>query len=518
MKRLPVDVSTFKLMIEGDYIYVDKTKIIYDLITRRRLYFLSRPRRFGKTLLISTLKELFSGNKNLFESTWIAKESNYQWKEYQVIHLDFSELSTETSEEFKISLIRKIELIANEFNIDISKEPLLNLKLSVLVEILSKKNQVVILIDEYDYPILANIANQQIAQAIHKIMRNFFAVIKALDEYLQAIFITGVTKFARTSIFSGMNNLTDISMNPEASMLLGYTKEEIEFYFSDYIQQFTQKEKTSNDQILEKIQDWYNGYQFTKENIKVYNPFSVLRCFDTKEFKNFWLETGTPYFLIELLKKQYREIEDIETAQLSSESLGSFEVEDIPLIPILFQTGYLTISHYNTETGLYKLDYPNNEVRISFKKYILVSITQTNPRNIEKTIIQFKEALRSNNIELFCNTLKSLLANIPYQLHVENEAYYHSLLHILIDLLGIEGQSEISTSKGRIDLVIETKQRIFIFELKFRSAGQKALDQINKKQYYEKYLRLKKQITLVGLSFNIKNKELILDWVQQDIN
>lgn len=516
-KRLPVDVSSFKKIIEGGYVYVDKTKTIHHLITQRRLYFLSRPRRFGKTLLISTLKELFSGNKKLFENTWIGSHTDFQWQEHPIIHLDFSTLDIDTSEEFKISLARKLDIIAKSYSIDLSADPSPGLKLYTLATELAQRNSVVILIDEYDYPLLSTLSTPHIAKAIHKAMRNFFAVIKSLDEYLHNVFMTGVTKFAKTSIFSGMNNLNDITMSPEAASLLGYTKEEIEHYFQDYIHDVSQEQKKPITAIIDELQTWYNGYQFSKHPTKVYNPLSVLRCLDKKEFNNYWFETGTPSFLIELIKSQYAQITHLESIELDSDMLSAFEIESIRIIPILFQTGYLTIQKYNEEKRSYILHYPNHEVSDSFNKYLIAALTQNNIENISQLINQFKTALTKNDIESFCTTLKSLFASIPYQIHQKNEAYYHSLLHVLVDLLGYKAQSEVSSSKGRIDLVLHTNRCIYIFELKFMGTGKEALEQIIANRYYEKFTRFKIPIILVGLSFNIKQKELFLDWVKQEL-
>jgi len=517
MKKLSVDVSNFRTMIEGNYLYVDKTQIIYDLLQLKRLFFLSRPRRFGKSLLISTLFELFSGNKELFKDTWIGK-SDYQWQEHPVIYFDFSELAVETSTEFKIDLIGALENSAQSYAVDISHASSVQAKLLTLVRSLSKKNKVVILIDEYDAPLLHNLDNLEVARAIQKLLSRFFATIKSLDGkgHVRAVFITGITKFSKTSIFSGMNNLNDLTMKPEAASLLGYTKDELEECFEEYIKEFAQQKKLTVNALRKEIQNYYNGYRFSEQELKVYNPYSVIHSLDNKNFANYWFETGTPSFLIPLVKKQFNKIKNLETIELSSAALGTFDLESIHILPILFQAGYLTIHDFDEKTRKYLLGFPNVEVRDSFYKYLVVALTQSSVTDVERALDDFNQALAKNDIELFCTTLTSLLASIPYQLHVAQEAYYHSLLHFLTTLLGIESDSEVSSSRGRIDLVIKTKKRIFIFEFKFKSTPAKALAQIVKNKYYEKYLRFKKPITLVGLAFNVKRKMLALDWVVQD--
>lgn len=519
MKRLPVDVSNFELMIKGDYLYIDKTKNIYDLITKRRLYFLSRPRRFGKSLLISTLKEIFSGNKALFKDLWIGKHSDYAWSDHPVIQLDFSKLSLGSAEKFEISLSRNLEKIAAHYGIDISLDTLLGDKLITIVESLAQKNRVVILIDEYDAPLLANLRDLNKAQEIQSVMRNVFSVIKSLDGqgYVHAIFVTGVTKFSKTSLFSGFNNLNDMTLEPEAASLLGYTKEELESYFKEYIEKFALEQKSTPKKIVDTIIQWYNGYRFSRAEQKVLNPFSVLHCFDKKNIENYWLDSGTPGFLIELLKNKYGAMEDLKGLTVTNQFLGSFELGTLPLIPILYQAGYLTLETYNPETKEYTLRYPNEEVSVSFKKYIVASLIQSDQRDVETALSQFKYALEENDIERFCTVLKSLIASIPYQLHGKSEGYYHSLLHLIADMLGIEGQSEISTREGRIDFAVQTKSRVFVFEFKYNNTPQKALDQIIQKKYANKYKRFSKPITLVGVAFNLDRKDFTVDCVKKEL-
>jgi hypothetical protein len=510
MKKLPIDVSTFKIMIDEDYLYVDKTEQIYKAIVQEgRYFFLSRPRRFGKSLLLSTLKEIFLAQRELFRELWIYK-SSYEWIEYPVIYLNFSDLSIETSQELKISLSWALEESAQEYEVDISSAPLLGTKLKSLVKSLALRNKVVILIDEYDYPLINNLHNLRIAEANRRVLRNFFSVIKSMDAYLRAIFITGVTKFSKTSIFSGLNNLNDLSLDPIASTLLGYTEEEITSNFSDYSNLMAEHEGTTRDKIEQEIQLWYNGYRFSREPSKVYNPFSVLYCLKKQDFENYWFESGTPSFLVELLSNKPESLENIENIELSSDSLGAFDVEDLPLITVLFQTGYLTIRDYDKAIKKYKLGYPNLEVRESFKKYLLAAFAKSDIPTVETVLSQLTQAIVNDTIELFCTTLQSLFAHIPYQLHIPQECYYHSLLQLLGSLLGMDIQSEVSTDKGRIDLVLTTKTHIYIFEFKLNAEPATALRQIEERRYYEKYLIDKKKITLVGVAFKPSKNKLTM--------
>jgi Predicted AAA-ATPase/PD-(D/E)XK nuclease superfamily len=513
MKNLPRDVSDFNTMISGNYAYVDKTQLIYNLYaTGGRYYFLSRPRRFGKSLLISTLKELFSGNKQLFSGLWI-ESSNYDWQEYPVIHLDFSTIDHETAVEFKLNLIWTLKNIAQSYGIDISDAPSLGSKLSFLVRQLAQCKKVVILIDEYDKPILDHLGNIVRAQAQQAVLKSFYDTIKGLSEHLHAVFITGVSKFSKTSIFSGINNLIDITMEPEAAALVGYTKHEIELYFNEYVSDVASDKNMSTDQVMQEMKLWYDGYQFSERTQeKIYNPYSVLYYLKTKKRANYWFSSGTPSFFINLIKNQYLSLEDIKDIELSADSLGTFDIANIPLIPLLFQTGYLTITDYDPVTEKYQLNYPNAEVSESFQKYLVVALTNNNLSTVERSVSLLVQALNANDIDTFCMALQSLFAHIPSNLYIEQERYFHSLFQFLGNLLGLEIQSEVVTDKGRIDLVIATHKYIYIFELKFNTSSDVALQQIEDRRYYERYVLSKKHIVLIGLAFNYKKKKLSLEW------
>jgi hypothetical protein len=378
---------------------------------------------------------------------------------------------------------------------------------------------VVILIDEYDYPLINNLDDTHAAHEIRNELKNFFSAIKSLDSYLRAIFLTGVTKFSKTSIFSGLNNLNDISTDPRAATLLGYTQKEIDSYFEEYIKRQAAHEKLSMQEIKYEIKKWYNGYRFSKKDIRVYNPFSILYYFDKQELENYWFTSGTPSFLIKELKKNYQELEDLENVPVSASTLGTFDIDDLPLVTLLFQTGYLTINTYDAAINRYTLAYPNAEVRESFKKYLLAAYAHEKLITVDKYILSLNDALKTHDINSFCTILQGLLANIPYQLHIPQERYYHSLLQLICSMLDLEAQSEISTDKGRIDLVIETKKEVYIFEVKLNANAQTALKQIEERRYYERYISKRKKIHLIGLSFSRKKnkKGLFLDWISKTL-
>ena len=518
MKYLPQDVSEFERMIVGNYIYIDKTELIYNLYaTGGRYFFLSRPRRFGKSLLISTMKELFSGNKKLFENLWISRSGLWDWQEYPIVEFDFSRIARRTPEDLEASLTWTVVSIAQAYNLDITDAPTLQDKLVSLVQKLSEHNKVVILIDEYDKPVLDVISDLEIARANQSLLKDFYDTLKGLGRYIHTVFITGVTKFSRTSLFSGLNNLIDITMAPEAAALLGYTKEEIEHYLSEYVAQVAQVKMTSVQAVMQEMEKWYNGYRFSRQETKVYNPFSVLYYLQNKELENYWFASGTPSFLISLLKQQYLRLEDVQDIELSADTLSTFNIEYVPLIPLLFQTGYLTIVDYDAQRRKYKLNYPNLEVYESFTKYIVAALTDNDPASVGSLLSDMVQALNTHTIDLFCELLQSLLAHIPYNLYIKQERYFHSLFQFLGTLLSFEIQSEIVTDRGRIDLVITTQKYIYIFEFKFNTSPDVALRQIEENKYYERYLAARQHIVLIGLAFNYVQDKLTLEWHKKQI-
>jgi Predicted AAA-ATPase/PD-(D/E)XK nuclease superfamily len=516
MKNLPLGIQTFA-KISNNYIYVDKTEYIYSLVNRTKgdYFFLSRPRRFGKSLLVSTLKELFTGNRYLFEHLWISK-SNYDWITYPVIHLDFSRISHMTAQELQTELIYHIHRIASEYDVDLPQSSTPGRALDNLIVTLAKRNPVVIIIDEYDKPILDHLHDMDIARAQQVVLRNFYGTIKSLESYLRFILLTGVTKFSKTSVFSGLNNLQDLTLDPQAGALLGYTDEEIENYFKPYITSISLNQDIPYESIIKNMKFWYDGYQFSEKPLRVYNPYSVLSYLSSGRLRNYWFETGTPWFLVQLMKTQHYSIESVEGSKLSALDMGSFDLDNIKPLPLLLQTGYLTIKSYNELIDNYTLGYPNEEAQISFISYFASTLTTAPVSLFNSAIVELTQALKDNDIDSFFNTLKIFFAAIPYTMQLAKEKYYQSIFYVIVSLIGAYVEAEVTTNDGRIDATIETASYIYIFEFKLNQHATIALEQTDNKEYYQKYLNKNKHIVLIGAAFSLEKRN-IQDWLIKKI-
>jgi hypothetical protein len=381
MRRLPLDTSIFAQLRELNYVYVDKTEYIYRMITGGHRFFLSRPRRFGKSLLVSTMKEILTNNRKLFDGLWIA-QSDYKWQEYGVIDLDFSKVTTDTPETFENHLKEEMLFIAKRYNIQLNTatSDISSILKNLVQELFIRFGRVAILIDEYDSPILKTLYDEDLAKTVRSRIQQFFTTIKGLGQQVPFAFFTGVSSFAKAGLFSGINNLQILSLDKRFAGICGYTDEEISHYFSEHIATWAQSNNESAETLRQRIKTWYNGYRFGYPVTAVYNPFSLMYALSTQEFNNFWFQSGTPTFLVEILKKNYKQF-DIDTLQASKDFLGTFDVGNIPTISLMFQAGYLTITGYDPESDLYTLDYPNLEVKKSFQKYLLEVFAHIEPVN-----------------------------------------------------------------------------------------------------------------------------------------
>ena len=515
LKTLPIGDSSFESIRMNNCLYVDKTKHIYKLIKKGKYYFLSRPRRFGKSLTISTLKALFEGKKELFDGLWISNSLNWDWKEYPIIGLDFNEITCDTPENLKVNLSKRLENIAQLYNIEL-KKTFLKEQFKELIQLLYQKNgtQVVVLIDEYDKPIIDFLGKGQdlldIARKNRDILKDFFGVTKGMDvsNLLRFVFITGVSRFSRVSIFSELNNLKDITMNEDYSDMLGYTQEELESNFFSYLSEFAKKRNEPIINLLSKLKQQYNGYRFSSRDIKVYNPFSILNSMDEYNFKNFWFETGTPTFLVNLLNKSNWYLPTIENMQSTESEFSAYEIEKLQPEALLFQTGYITIK--SIIGRLYTFDYPNLEVKTSFLEILFKSFMKDKRKTSHFVLLA--DYLQEGKIDSFIETLEAIFASIPYQLETKrDEAYYHTLFYLMVCASGINATSEVSDCTGRIDLVMKFADKIYIIEFKCNQSADNALEQIRKKGYDRQFKHTEKKIIKMGINFDT-DKRNIGEW------
>lgn len=514
MKNLPIGIQSLSQIRAMNCIYVDKTQQIHQLVTTGKYYFLARPRRFGKSLLISTLKELFLGNKTLFEGLWI--ENKWDWtKKNPVIHLSFDRVDYQglgLSEAIK----HQLSFCAKQYGIQLVEKSLKSQFDELLRELYAKHGSVVLLIDEYDKPIIDYLEdkNLEIAKEHRLVLRDFYSVIKSADEYLQLVFITGITKFAQVSIFSHLNNLNDISFLQDYATITGYTQTELRQYFPDYLARTAQRLNISLEVLLEHMAKWYNGYSWDGVQ-KVYNPFGTLKFLADQQFKNHWFSTGSPNFLIAQMRRQtYFNVENIYANNVI---LGKFDIENMDIVPLLFHTGYLTVKECDPMTGDMLLDYPNNEVRESMYQFLIDDVAKNQHRtHTGRTIKDLNKAFLEKDLSQVRVILNSLLEDLPDEVFKnKSEGLYHGLIHLIFSYLGMFVNSEVHSSRGRADAVVQTLTDVYIFEFKFNKTAQEALKQIQEKKYANKYKASGKPITAIGVNFSTEMRG-INEWLETE--
>jgi len=502
MKKLPIGISTFSTIRQENYIYIDKTQDAYNLISDYKFTFLSRPRRFGKSLFLDTLQEIFEGNKKLFEGLYIYDKWDWS-KKHPVIKLSFS--GNRNTDELKQSIFKSLDFAQKKLALSCQKNYDYAICFSDLIQKSYEKYQtkVVILIDEYDKPILDNLDQMEVAKECREIIKRLYTQIKENDRYIEFAFLTGVSKFSKASIFSGLNNLRDISLLPKFGTLCGYTQNDIETTFLPYLKGVNLKE----------LKHWYNGYNFLSD--KVYNPFDILLFIDTDcKFQNYWFKTGTPSFLIKLFQSQNYNLAKFENLKVNEALLEAFDIERINLETVMFQSGYLTIKEVKQKRQrvTYTLDYPNFETKMSFNDYLLDYFVKSpiEKGEIQSSLIDILEEAELNKLEI---TLKSLFASIAYnnfsKNNIENyEGFYASIIYAYFAGAGFDKIiAEDATNAGRIDLSVFIDDKVYIFEFKVNQSG--ALEQIRAKNYHQKYVADYNEIYLIGVEFDSDSRNLI---------
>ena len=506
---LPLDTSSFKDIRTKGKVYVDKTPWIYKMLTQGKCYFLSRPRRFGKSLTVSTLWELFTGNKELFKGLWIYDK--WDFKPHPVLVFDFNSIDRENPEILRGAIQLTLEDWARYYEVPLTREKALNKMFERLIFELYKKYRtgVVVLVDEYDKPILDHLGlgeeRLKIAKANRDVLKSFFGVLKGagtVDE-VEFVFVTGITTFSKVSMFSEWNNLVNISFDEEFADFPGYTEEEILNNFREHLKYFCEKNGIESvERCMEEIRYWYNGYRFSPySETRIYNPVSVMTALSKGRFGNYWFETGTPSFLVRLLKERFHEVPLLEHFEVELDTFKAFDLEHLPVEVILYQAGYLTIKEFDEFTEELILSYPNEEVRKSFCKALFWQGLEV-PLSQRAVATRLAKALWKEKFSEVKDLLNEILAEIPYTLFVKaDERLFHVIFYLLLNILGVYTQAELLTHRGRLDMMVRFPDKIFIFEFKAGIPAEKAIAQIKEKGYHERFLKEGKPIYLFGISF-----------------
>lgn len=515
-RLLPIGIQDFEDLRKRDCIYVDKTDLIYKLITEGKPYFLSRPRRFGKSLLLSTLEAYFLGKKELFKGLAIEKLEK-EWEEYPVLKISFGADNYPDLVSLKSAINLQLSKYEKAYNIEVTDErsaPRLNNIISTVYQQTGK--QVVILIDEYDKPILDALYTEYEDQNRQE-LRSFYSPLKDLDKYIRFLFITGITKVSHVNIFSGLNQLNDISLNKNYCILCGISESELEKYFEPEIEKLAEEQEMTVSQAKEKLAVMYDGYHFAHTGEGVYNPFCLLKCFMEKDFGSYWFESGTPSFLVKTLQNQPLELSTLVNGRQATENqFKNYDPDSKNMLPVIYQSGYLTIKGFEKESRLFTLDFPNREIEQGFLEVLLKKFVNVPYDDMGLEINNMKQALKNKDVDRVLTIIKSAIADLPTVVKKDMcENYYESVTHLIFRLTGFNVVSELQSVAGRSDVIVTTKDSVFIFELKmdkgrkFEEVAEEALAQIDANGYAERYAVSGKTMYKTGVVFSSKGKGMI---------
>ena len=502
----PIGIQDFEKLRNDGYVYVDKTAQIYKLATTGSYYFLSRPRRFGKSLLISTMEAYFRGKRELFKGLAI-EQLEKDWKEYPILHIDLNSRRYENAESLRSELNKYLEIWERRYGDEFKDRALEERFFQIIAKAYEKTGQrVVILVDEYDKPMLQAIGDEALQDEYRNTLKAFYSVLKTQDRYIKFAFLTGVTKFGKVSVFSDLNNLEDISMLEPYADICGITEKEIHCMFDSEVALLAGKEGIEKDECYAKLKDCYDGYHFRQNSEGVYNPFSLLNTLKSKCFGDYWFETGTPSFLVYLLKQADYNLNNLQEEMVSADILNSVDSMSKNPIPVIYQSGYLTIKDYDREFKIYRLGFPNKEVENGFIKYLLPLYTPIEENKSEFYVANFINDIRKGNPDGFMERLQSLFADSDYKITGKMEKYFQNSMYLIFKMMGFFTEVERTTSRGRMDIVMKTKDYIYVMELKLDGTADEALRQIDDKGYAEPFKTDGRQIYKIGVSFSSETR------------
>jgi len=510
--KYPIGIQNFEKIRREGYVYVDKTQLMWKMVSEGSYYFLSRPRRFGKSLMISTLEAFFSGERELFKGLYV-DSVEWDWQQYPILHLDLNTEKYDSVEALENILERTLQEWEYIYEPRVIEKTIAGRFERIIRTAFEKTGrQAVILVDEYDKPLLQAIGNEPLQTEYRNTLKAFYGALKSCDRYIKFAFLTGVTKFGKVSVFSDLNNLKDISMLPKYTNICGMSEQELHSNFDDSVSALAAANDLSKEACYERLRQDFDGYYFneyTKEGI--YNPFSLLNTFDSCVFRDYWFETGTPSFLVYQLQKTGYPLDNMTEEELSADTLNSIDIMDVNPLPLLYQSGYLTIKDYDPEFKTYRLDFPNREVREGFIKYLYPFYTPKTQDLGKFAIVHFVKDIRSGQAEEFMTRLSDFFATGDYQVMGRLEIYLQNTLNVIFNLMGLYVEVERHTTNGRMDMVIQTPQYVYIIELKIDQTAAVALQQIEDRGYANAFAGDARKLFKIGINFS-SEKKLIDDW------
>lgn len=508
MTKFPIGIQNFQKLRECGFLYVDKTALVHRLVATEGYYFLSRPRRFGKSLLLSTLEAYYQGKKELFKGLALERLEK-DWTVHPVFHIDLNAEQYVAPEGLFSILdrhLRRWEITYGKIDGD---KTLADRFVALIQRAYEQTGQkVVILVDEYDKPLLEAIGNEPLQNNYRKTLKSVYGVAKTMDSYIQMAFFTGVTKFSKVSVFSDLNNLEDLTMNANFASLCGITEREIRDLLDDDVAQLAEKLAIDKESCYQKLKENYDGYHFCENSVGVYNPFSLLTALKHREMKDYWFETGTPTFLVETLKRNNYELENMTREEVTADLLGSLDSIDENPLPLLYQSGYLTIKSYNPDFDTYTLDFPNGEVERGFSRFLFRRYAPIKIYESDAFVIKFTTEVRNGQPEKFMTRLEAMFANQDYQIVGDTELYFHNVTSLVFKMLGFYTDVERHTTDGRMDMLVQTKDYIYIFEFKIDKSADEALRQIEEKQYAKPFETDSRKLYKIGVNFSSTTRRI----------
>ena len=510
----PIGIQNFEKIRKDGYLYIDKTALIYQLVKTGSYYFLSRPRRFGKSLLLSTLEAYFQGKKELFEGLAMEKLEK-EWTKHPILHFDLNISHYDAPDSLYKILNDTLSRYEEEYGTRPTEETL-PLRFAGIIDRAYRKTgqRAVILIDEYDKPLLQNLHDEEMQNRLRNMLKPFYGVLKTMDRAIRFALLTGVTKFGKISVFSDLNNLMDLSMDNRYVEICGITEKEIHAYLEDEVKELADTQMTTYEETCLKLKQRYDGYHFTAKSEGIYNPFSLLNTFAKMEFGDYWFETGTPSYLVELLKHTHYDLYELANTETDADVLNSIDSTSSNPVPVIYQSGYLTIKDYDSRFGIYKLGFPNLEVEEGFVKYLLPFYTSVSAPKTPFEIGRFVREVENGDYDAFFRRLQSFFADTPYEVIAgqkperDTELHYQNVLFIVFRLIGLYAKVEYHTSNGRIDLVVQTDRYIYIMEFKLNGSAEDALRQIDEKRYALPFANDGRKVFKIGVNFSSETRNI----------